>query len=417
MTVEIAGMSVVTPIAIGIEAFSEALKRGHSNFSVHEESLEDQTFQFPIGKVEDFDLKTMVKELSLPEEIIKKARRVRNVSRGAAFGVYSALDAWANAQLHESEVDPLKVAIVACGNNFQCGNQREVQEKYRKKLKLLNINYGMNFLDTDLIGITSELLNTKGEGYTIGAASASGNMGLVQGSRLIESGDYDVVIVIAPMMEMSIYEYVGFTEMSAMSTLKEDKEVSEICRPFDKEHSGFVFGENAGCIILESSEHSKKRNGKSWGQIKGTGVVLDGNRNPNPSMEGESAAMNKALQKAGIASSEIDYVNMHGSSSPLGDRTEIEAAQSVGLKNAWANSTKSLIGHGVVAAGLVEAVASTIQLNEGFVHASNNLDDPIDSNMKWAVKQEECPELKWAITNSYGFGGINTSLVIKKNEN
>ncbi|XP_020905103.1 uncharacterized protein LOC110243354 [Exaiptasia diaphana] len=292
-----------------------------------------------------------------------------------------------------------------------------LQEKYRNKLKHLNINYGLNFLDTDLIGITSELLNTKGEGYTIGAASASGNMGLVQGARLIESGDYDVVIVIAPMMEMSIYEYVGFTEMSAMSTLKEDKNVSAICRPFDKDHSGFVFGENAGCIVLESSEHLGKRNAKSWGQIKGTGVVLDGNRNPNPSMEGESAAMNKALQKAGISSSEIDYVNMHGSSSPLGDRTEVEAAQNVGLTNAWANSTKSLIGHGVVAAGLVEAVASTIQLNEGFVHASNNLENPIDSEMKWAVKQEECPELKWAITNSYGFGGINTSLVIKKNEN
>jgi len=271
----------------------------------------------------------------------------------------------------------MKVAIVACGNNFQSGNQMGLQEKYRKKLKLLNVNYGMNFLDTDLIGITSELLNTKGEGYTIGAASASGNMGLVQGARLIESGDYDVVIVIAPMMEMSIYEYVGFTEMSAMSTLKEDKKASAICRPFDKDHSGFVFGENAGCIVLESSEHLNKRSAKSWGQIKGAGVVLDGNRNPNPSMEGESAAMNKALRKAGVPSSEIDYVNMHGSSSPLGDRTEVEATQHVGLNNAWANSTKSLIGHGVVAAGLVEAVASTIQLNEGFVHASNNLDDPI----------------------------------------
>lgn len=416
MTVEIAGMSVVTPIGIGVDAFTEALKKGDSNFSILESSLEDQSFEFPIGKVDDFELKTMVKELPLPEDIIKKARRVRNVSRGVSFGVYSVLDAWANAQLHEVEIDTSKVAIVACGNNFQRGNQMNIQEKYRNKLKHLNINYGLNFLDTDIVGITSELLNVRGEGYTIGAASASGNMGLVQGARLIESGDYDLVIVVAPMMEMSLYEYVGFTEMGAMASLKEGKDPSAICRPFDKEHSGFVFGENAGCMILESTEHMEKRKAKSWGKIKGTGVFLDGNRNPNPSMDGESEAMKKALLKAEVSADQMDYINMHGSSSPLGDRTEVDAIQNVGLKNAWANSTKSLTGHGVVAAGLVEAIASTIQLNEGFVHRSKNLDEPIESKVKWAQEKEECPELKWAITNSYGFGGINTSIIIK-NEN
>jgi len=415
-SVEITGMSAVTPIGIGVTAFSEALKKGLSNFSVFDIELEEQCFQYPIAIAEGFDFKKLVNELPLPKAIIEQASRLRNMSKGVAFGVYSVLDAWANAQLSTVDFDPYNVAIVACGNNFQRGNQTKIQEKYRNKLKHLDVNYGLNFLDTDIIGIVSDLLNTKGEGYTIGAASASGNMGLIQGTRLIESGDYDIVIVVAPMMEMSIYEYVGFTEMSAMSSLKENVEVEKLCRPFDTEHSGFVFGENAGCIILESSEHQENRSIPSWGQIKGTGVVLDSNRNPNPSAQGEAEAMNKAILKAGITAADISYANLHGSASPLGDKIEVEAALSVGLEKAWANSTKSLIGHGIVAAGLVEAIACVIQLKEGFVHESKNLTNPITSDLKLARKKENCPDLKWALTNSYGFGGINTSIVIKKNE-
>lgn len=412
--VEITGMSAVTPIGIGVAAFSDALKKGSSNFSIVNIELENQAFRFPIAKVEEFEFKSLVKGLDLPEYIQKKAMRLRNISRGAAFGVYSALDAWTQSNLNKSEIDLSRVAIVVCGNNFQRGHQMEIQEKYRQKLKHLNPSYGLNFLDTDLVGIISDLLHIRGEGYTIGAASASGNMGLIQGTRLVENGDYDVVIVVAPMMEMSIYEYIGFTEMGAMASLNDTIDVTNLCRPFDKKNAGFVFGENAACLILESEEHSKKRNVNSLGQIKGTGIVLDGNRNPDPSATGEAEAMQKALNNAGIKKEDISYINLHGSASPLGDRTEIEALLKVGFKKVLANSTKSLIGHGIVAAGLVEAVASIIQLNEGFVHKSNNLSEPISEEIKLTLEKKEDAELDWCITNSYGFGGINTSVVIKK---
>lgn len=414
INVEITGMSAVTPIGIGVTAFSDALKKGSSNFSLLDIELENQTFQFPIAKVDDFEFKDLVKELQLPEDIIIKAMRLRNISRSASFGIYSALDAWTQSNLSKSEIDCSKVAIVVCGNNFQRGYQMEIQEKYRQKLKHLNASYGLNFLDTDLVGTISDLLDVRGEGYTIGAASASGNMGLIQGTRLIENGDYDVVVVVAPMMELSIYEYIGFTEMGAMASLNETIDVADLCRPFDKKNAGFVFGENAACLILESEEHSKKRNANSLGQIKGNGIVLDANRNPDPSADGEAKAMQKALDKAGIKPSDISYINLHGSASSLGDKTELEALLKVGFENVLANSTKSLIGHGIVAAGLVEAVASIIQLNEGFVHKSNNLSEPISEDIQLPLEKKENVELDWCITNSYGFGGINTSVVIKK---
>lgn len=417
ISVEITGISAVTPIGVGIAEFTDGLKNGHTNYTSVTLELENQQFQFPIAQNPDLDIKKCFQQHPSNDELFKKAIRVRNLSKGLQMGVYATLDAWCNADLNTTQVDLSRVAIVACGSNFQAGNQLETMEKYRLKLQSLSASYGINFLDTDIVGTISELMGIKGEGYTLGAASASGNMGVVQGSRLIRTGEYDVVIVVAPMMSLSIYEFVGFTEMGAMAKLKADSNPEYLCRPFDKDHAGFVFGENAACVILESSEHMQKRNAASLAEIKGYGVVLDANRNPNPNLSGEATAMGKALEMAGISGNQVDYVNSHGSSSPLGDQTEAEALQLAGCHSALVNSTKSLIGHGITSAGLVEVVASVIQMNEGFVHESRNLESAVKSDINWAKSLNDQQQLSWCISNSYGFGGINTSLVLKNKIN
>jgi malonyl-ACP decarboxylase len=411
--VKVTGMGVITPIGIGLKSFSEALKKGESNFS--KISFTEEAFEFPIGKVNDFCFKEQITKIGLSSELEKKAKRLRNISESTAYGVFCALEAWKDADFN-TDIDVTRVAIISGGSNTQQASLQSIQDKYRNKLHFLNPTYGFNFFDTDVVGTVSEILGIKGEGTSIGAASASGNIAMIQGSRLIHSDEYDVVIVIAPMMNLSIYEYQGFTALGAMAKINENQQPSEIYKPFDQEHCGFVYGQSAGCIILESNDHASKRGKTSYGTISGYGTSLDANRKPNPSQEGEEVAMQKAIQMAQIDPKHIDYVNTHGTGSVIGDKTEISALVSIGLSEVKANSTKSLIGHGLSAAGVVESIASFIQMKENFLHINKNLVKPIDDQIFWVKDQPLETDIKYTMSNSFGFGGVNTSIILKKDE-
>lgn len=414
-SIKVTGLGVITPIGIGLNQFTTALKNGTTNFSTIEFEQNQALFSFPIAQVNNFNLSELVSQININEIVMEKTKRLRNISTSASFGVYCALEAWADAGLKDANIDLSRVAIVSSGTNTQQATLKIMQDKYREKLQFMNPNYGLNFFDTDLLGVVSELLGIRGEGHAIGAGSASGNMAIIQGTRLIRSKEYDLVIVVAPLMDLSIYEFQGFTSMGAMARIGEGIDPSQICRPFDKGHSGFVNGQSAGCLILESQEHAAKRGKKAYGSIAGYGLSMDANRNPNPALEGEQTAMRSAMVSAGVAPDEISYVNTHGTASSIGDKTEVEALLSIGLEGVKANSTKSLIGHGLSAAGVVECIASLVEMRDNFIHQSHNLTDPINDKIDW-IKQESHPMIiEYAMSNNFGFGGINTSIIIKKN--
>ncbi len=414
--VVVTGMGIVSPIGIGISQFATALKEGKTNFSVIEFVQTDQTFKFPVSKVENFDFKELLAQLQCKPEVIHQAKRLRNISLSAQYAVYAALEAWDDAGLDNAEIDLSRVAIISSGNNIQQGFLQQVQDQYRDKLQFINPNYGLYFFDTDAIGILTELLEITGEGHSIGAASASGNMAIIDAIRLLKSNEYDVVLVVSPLMDLSIYEYQGLTALGAMAKLSEGIAPSELCRPFDKDHNGFVYGQSGGCIIVESEAHATKRGKQAYGALIGYGISMDANRNPNPSVEGEKKAMLKAIESANIQPENINYVNTHGTGSAIGDQTEVEALLSVGLKGVKANSTKSLIGHGLSAAGIVECIATLIQMNQNFLHISHNLVSPITDKIDW-VKEETLytsTDTDYAISNSLGFGGVNTAIIMRK---
>ncbi|MCR6643005.1 MAG: hypothetical protein NVV82_29445 [Sporocytophaga sp.] len=413
--VQITGLGAISPVGIGINEFRTSLREGITNFSIQEFERGGQLFRYPVAKVKDFTFKEAIGSLSINEKIISSAKRLRNISASTANGIYSALEAWADAGLHDADIDLTKVAIVLGGSNTQQAMLQNVQEEYRDKLQFINPNYGLNFFDTDTSGALSELLGIRGEGHSIGGASASGNFALIQGHRLINSGEYDVVVVVAPLMELSVYELQGFTALGAMARVDENSTPSGLCRPFDTGHCGFVYGQVSGCIILESGEHAIKRRKKSYASLEGYGVSMDANRNPNPSVEGEKTAMLKAIKASGIRPNQIDYTNTHGTASPTGDKTEVEALLLAGLEGVKANSTKSLIGHGLSAAGLVEAIATVIQMQEGFLHPSHNLQNPVSDKIDWILDKAQQVNLGYALSNSFGFGGINTSIILKNN--
>ncbi len=407
------GMGVISPIGVGVANFGSALKKGVNNFSYLELEHEDRRFTYPVGKVLDFNPKTYMATLPLDEGIIQKARRIRNLSTSASWGFCCALEAWQDSGLDKADINPERIAVISGGSNTQQASIEATQERYRKKLPFLNPVYGLNFFDTDIVGIISELLGIGGESYSVGAASASGNMVLIHAHRLITSGDYDVVLAVAPLMELSIYQYQGFTALGAMATASEEIPADQLCRPFDMGHCGFVYGQNAGCIILESPAHAQKRKKQFYGAITGYGTSLDANRNPNPSAAGEKKAMASAISRADIPVNAIDYINTHGTASPTGDKTEVEALLAAGLKNVKTNSTKSLIGHGLSAAGLVEAIACFVQMKHQFLHPNHNLNAPITDQIDWIYSQHEKATINYTLSNSFGFGGVNTSIVIK----
>lgn len=413
----ITGMGVISPAGIGTTQFGSALKKGMPRFSYQELEHKGRTFTYPIAKPSDVNPKAAMAEVLLYQEVIEKASRIRNLSESALWGLYCALEAWADSGLNDFDVNPERMAIVSGGSNTQEASLEALRERYREKLPFLNPVYAMQFFDTDLVGIVTEILGIKGEGYSIGSASASGNMTLIQAHRLINSEDYDVVIALAPLMELSIYQYQAFTALGAMALASAEKNPDALCRPFDIGHCGFVYGENAGCIILESSSHAQKRQKEPYAAITGYGIALDGNRNPNPAALGEKKAMQMAMARAGINPVAIEYVNTHGTASPTGDKTEVNALLGAGLKGIKANSSKSLIGHGLSASGLVEAIACCVQMKEGFLHPNHNLHDPITDQMNWIGSTAEKTNISYALSNSFGFGGINTSIVFKNSVN
>lgn len=410
--VAITGMGVMTSAGIGTMHFETALKTGSSNFTTLVLEHEGENFKFPVGQLAPFDLRSALSELGCSSEVIARARRLRNLSKSAASGLYCALEAWTNAGLGE-EADPERVAIVIAGSNFQQAALYGIQEKYRQKVHFLPPGYGLSFFDSDLVGVVSEVLGVSGEGFSIGAASASGNLAIIQGCRLIKSGEYGLAVVVAPLMDLSLYEYQGFSSLGAMAELKEGDSPSTICRPFDRAHRGFVAGQSAGCLILESIEHAAGRGRGQAPKVTGHGTALDANRNPNPTAEGERRAMQKAMAAAQLSASDIQYVNTHGTSSPLGDVTEVEALILAGLEGVKANSTKGIIGHGLSAAGMVETIASLIQMKAGFLHPNRNLEQPVSSRISWVGPEAEKTEIRCCLSNSFAFGGLNTSLIFQ----
>lgn len=411
-SVAVTGLGAVTPIGIGKEALTTALKEGKTNFTLISLEGEDEKFEFPLGQTNDFDFKSFVLQTHLSENIIAKTKGLRHLSKSTAYGMYCALEAWADATLPAS-TDMSKVAIVLAGSNTQQETARSTYNKYKGRLQYLTPQYGFSFLDTDLVGLLSEVLGVKGEGHAISAASASGNMGIIQGVRLINSGQYDVVIVVAPLMDLSLLEYQAFTVMGAMASSSAYPDPAMLGRPFDQAHGGFVYGQSAGCLILESETHASQRGKSIIGSIAGYGVCMDANRNPNPSDKGEHQAMIAAMNSADIQASQIDYINTHGTGSVVGDKMEVSALLLAGLEGVKANSTKSLMGHSLSAAGVVEAIASLLQMNAGFLHKSHNLHDPINTNIDWVKEAVSEVNIRYALSNSFGFGGINTAIILK----
>ncbi|HEU5266070.1 MAG TPA: beta-ketoacyl synthase N-terminal-like domain-containing protein, partial [Jatrophihabitans sp.] len=288
--------------------------------------------------------------------------------------------------------------------------------------------FALQAQDTDHIGTLSQALGITGEGCTVGASSASGNLALIHAARLIGFDAVDVCLAVGAMTQLGSLERSALANLGVLADIDADLgtdlatdlvEAAPIggCRPFDKGRSGLVPGEAAACVVLESELSALRRGVPISVELSGFKLALDGNSLSNPSIDGEARAIAGALARGRLEPREIGYVNAHGTGTPAGDDAELAALESVfgdAVAVPWVNSTKALIGHTLSAAGAVEAVATVVQMKAGFVHGNPVLDHPVSGRHRFVGPEAQAAEIAHALSNSFGFGGFNTSVLFSR---
>jgi 3-oxoacyl-[acyl-carrier-protein] synthase II len=257
-----------------------------------------------------------------------------------------------------------------------------------------------------------------GPNYSTVSACASGAHAIGDAFRAIKSDDADIMVTGGSEAPVTPFALAGFSNMRALS--RRNDEPQKASRPFDKARDGFVVAEGATTLILEELEFAKKRGARIYGEIVGFGATGDGYHITAPAPEGEGArrSMKRAIQEAGCSISEIDYLNTHGTSTELNDKFEVVATKNLFADHAKAlviNATKSMTGHTLGAAGAIEAFVVLFSIRDSLVHATINLDDPIDeaAGLDIVTGEPRKLEINYALSNSLGFGGHNATLCYK----
>jgi len=399
----VTGIGVIAAIGQGKAAFLNALLEGKHAFDVMQRvgrQYKSSYIGAEIGKI------------AFSPSITQKTLRACSLSAQAALVVLQ--EAWNEARL--SDVDPRRIGLIIGGSNLQQRELAQIQETYRESPVFLRPTYALSFMDSDLCGFCTAQFGIRGLACTVGGASASGQLAIVQAAQAMLTKQVDVCIAMGALMDLSHWECRGLRAVGAMGSDRYETEPAKACRPFDRDHDGFIFVECCGAVVLESAESSVRRGVKSYGSLCGWGIVMDGNRNPDPSVEGETQAIQDALDASGLLPAQIDYVNPHGTGSTTGDETELKALSRCGLTGAYLNATKSLTGHGLSAAGTVEVIATLLQMQAGRLYPSRNLENPIDPAVNWVKEQPVDHQIENALTLSMGFSGINTALCWQRHQ-
>ncbi|MAP95024.1 MAG: beta-ketoacyl-[acyl-carrier-protein] synthase II [Ponticaulis sp.] len=277
------------------------------------------------------------------------------------------------------------------------------------------------FIPSALINLCSGQVSIKhgfkGPNHSVVTACATGAHAIGDSARLIQYGDADVMVAGGTEGSLCRLAIAGFAAAKTLST-KFNDEPERASRPYDKDRDGFLFGEGAGVLVLEEYEHAKKRGAKIYAEVLGYGLSGDAHHITSPAEDGNGGyrAMEMALRHAGLKPSDIDYVNTHGTSTPVGDEIEVRAIERLfgdAVKGLSLSSTKSSIGHLLGAAGAVEGAFTALAIQSGMIPPTLNLENPsFESEIDLTPLKSKTRDIKYALSNSFGFGGTNAALVL-----
>ena len=407
--VVITGLGAITPIGNNVEDFWKGIKEGKCGI---DEITHFDTTNYKVK------LAAEVKGFN-PEEHFDR-RGAKRLDTFSQFAIVAAKEAWKDSKLDKEKEDMERVGVIlGSGIGGLETMEKEMSNLHEKGPDRVSPMFiPMNIANMAAGNVAIEL-GAKGESISMVTACASGTHCIGESFRMIKNGYQDIVLTGGTEASITPIGIAGFTNIKALSQAT-DKNRASI--PFDKERSGFVMGEGAGIVILEELEHAKSRGAKIYAEIVGYGATSDAYHitSPAPGGEGGARAMKIAMQEAGARPEDITYINAHGTSTHLNDSCETMAIKSAigeASKNVMVSSTKGHTGHLLGAAGGVEAVVCAKAVEEGFVPATIN----------YQVQDEECDldivpnegrkvDIKYAMSNSLGFGGHNASILLKKYE-
>ncbi len=408
--VVVTGLGAVTPIGTGVQKFWENLIAGVSGIDIIKrfDPVEIGLTVHIAGEVKDFE----------PERYFDK-KDAQKVSDFIKFAVAASEEAIRDSGLLESKVDPYRVGVIigtGIGGLRDIEEQQKVlMEKGPRRVSPFFIPYGISNMASGLVAIR---FGFKGPNYCVVSACATGNHAIGDAMRLIQKGDIDVAIAGGCESAITPLGVAGFAVMRALST--RNHEPQKASRPFDADRDGFVMGEGAGILVLEEYEHAKARGAKIYAELVGYGATDDAYHITAPCADGEGAymCMKLALEDAGIRPEDIDYINAHGTSTPLNDKSETLAIKRLFGEHAYRlkiSSNKSMIGHLLGAAGAVEAVATVKTIETGIIPPTINLENPDpECDLDYVPNKAVEYPVRYALSNSFGFGGTNACLVFKK---
>lgn len=407
--VVVTGLGAVTPIGNTVPEFWQGIREGRVG----------------IGEITRFDTESFKVKLAAEVRDFDAAERMepkaaKRMERFSQYAVAAAKEAFADADLHLEEEDPFRAGVIV-GSGI--GSLETVENEYTKILKG-NVKRVAPLMVPKMIsnmaaGNISIQLGLRGKCTNVVTACASGTHCVGDAFRAIQYDDADIML--AGGAESCICP-TGVAGFQALTALTEETDPARASIPFDKDRSGFVLGEGAGVVVLEELQHALARGARIYAELVGYGATGDAFHITSPSEDGSGAAkaMELAIKEGGIRPSEVDYINAHGTATHHNDLYEtraIKAAFGEAAKDVVINSTKSMIGHLLGAAGGVEFVVCAKAVEENYIHqtvGTRETDEECDLNYAIGAPVEK--EVRYALTNSLGFGGHNASLLLKKYE-
>ncbi len=406
--VVVTGMGVLSPVGLTLDTYWKALCDGQSG----------------IGPITKFDVSAFpakiaaeLKEFNAADYIDRK--EVRRMDENVQYAVIAAQMALADSGLDLDAEDRNRIGVVmgtGVGGIWTFENQHtNLVHKGPGRVS----PFFIPMMIADMApGQISMIHGLKGPNYTTVSACSSGAHGIGDAFRILQYGDADVMITGGTEASISPMAVAGFSNMKALS-LRND-EPGRASRPFDAERDGFVLGEGAGLVVLETLSHARQRNARIYAELVGYAATADAYHITHPHESGDGAvrSMKLALQNAGLDADQIDYINAHGTSTPLNDRIETLAIKKVfgdHARRLAISSTKSLVGHLLGASGGVEFIATSLSVARDYVHPTINYEVPDpDCDLDYVPNIGRERVVRAALTNSFGFGGHNVTLVVKK---
>lgn len=409
--VVVTGLGALTPIGNDVDTYWQNLLEGKSG-AARITRFDPEKFKTQFAcELKDFDVKDYIDR--------KEARRM---DRFTQYAMVTADQAVADSGIADLDLNPERVGVI-WGSGI--GGLDTFQEEC---INFANGDGTPRFnpffipkMIADLApGHISIKYGFRGPNYSTVSACASSTNSMIDAFNYIRLGKIDVCLSGGSEAAVNQSGMGGFNAMHALSTRNDSPETAS--RPFDKDREGFVLGEGSGCLVLEEYEHAKARGAKIYAELVGSGISADAHHitAPHPEGLGAMGVMKQVLEESGLKPEDVDYINVHGTSTPLGDVAELKAIKAVFGDDAYRlniSSTKSMTGHLLGAAGAIEAIACVLAVQNDIIPPTINhfTDDPeIDSNLNLTFHKAQKREVRAAISNTFGFGGHNASVMFRK---